>query len=334
MNCDKKKPVVSIIVPVYNTAEYVEECIQSILSQSYKNIELILVNDGSTDGSDIICKKYEHLPNVQYIEQENFGLTVVRKRGVEAANGKWIMFVDSDDLLLNDGILQLVQQSSDVDIVVGRHERNTSLLKSPDYLEWDEYLYGLYIKNVPRVTWAKLFKRELIIKCALAFEYKLRRSQDVLTNLAIANVNRKKVKIFKNAIYYHRIRESSTVHTFKFTFDYCENLCLIADSLVRESIPADKVLKGGIISRMYYYRRILAENNFQGNKHHPFVRGIVNRMNEARVLRLSDRMILYVSSKNAIRLCMFLSKFLSKFVRRIEHPSLILEDIKRLTKKC
>ncbi len=318
--------LVSIIVPVYNTAEYVEECIQSILLQSYKNIELILVNDGSTDGSDIICKKYEHLPNVQYIEQENFGVTVARKRGVEAANGKWIMFVDSDDFLLNDGILQLVQLSSDADIIVGRHERDTSLLKSSDYLEWDEYLYGLYVKNIPTVPWAKLFKRELIIECALAFEYKLRRAEDYLMNLAIANVNKKKVPICKNAIYYYRIRESSTIHTFKFTFDYCENLCLIADSLVRESIPADKVLKGGII----IYRKILAENNFQGNKHHPFVRGIVSRMNEARVLRLSDRMILYVSSKNAIRLCMFLSKF----VKRIEHPSLILEDMKRLTKKC
>ena len=96
--------LVSIIVPVYNTAEYVEECIQSILSQSYKNIELILVNDGSTDGSDVVCKKYENLPNVIYIEQENLGTTAARKRGVEESHGEWIMFVDSDDYLLEDSI--------------------------------------------------------------------------------------------------------------------------------------------------------------------------------------------------------------------------------------
>lgn len=59
-------PLVSIIVPIYNTAEYVEECIQSILSQSYKNIELILVDDGSTDGAGAVCQKYEHLPNVKF----------------------------------------------------------------------------------------------------------------------------------------------------------------------------------------------------------------------------------------------------------------------------
>ena len=149
--------LVSIIVPVYNTAEYVEECIQSILSQSYKNIELILVNDGSTDGSGDVCKKYVHLPNVHYIEQENCGATTARKRGVDMATGEWITFVDSDDILLVDGVQQLLQLSSGVDIVIGRFEGNTSLLKAPDYFEWDEYLYRLYIKSIFCAPWAKLF---------------------------------------------------------------------------------------------------------------------------------------------------------------------------------
>ena len=104
-------PLVSIIVPIYNTAEYLEECIQSILSQTYENIELILVNDGSTDGSGEICKKYEHLPNVSYFEQCNSGVVVSRKRGVSEAHGEWIMFVDSDDLLLDGAICKMVDLS-------------------------------------------------------------------------------------------------------------------------------------------------------------------------------------------------------------------------------
>lgn len=323
------KPLVSIIVPVYNTAEYVEECIQSILSQSYKNIELILVNDGSTDGSDIVCKKYEHLPNVLYIEQSNSGVVVARKRGVEEAHGDWIMFVDSDDLLLEDGVLELMQLSTGVDIVIGISGVNNSLFKKTDCFEWDEYIYGLYDTSIHGGPWAKLFKRELISNCSLAFEYKIRRGQDVLMNLAIANVNRKKVPVCKKSVYYYRMRESSTTHIFKYTFDYCENTCSIAESLVRESIPADKVLMGRISRGMYFYRKVLAENNFQGDRHHPFVKGIINRMNKAKVLRLSDRMILGVSSRSAIKLCMFLSKF----VRRIENPSLVIEDIIRLSKK-
>ena len=316
-------PIVSIIVPVYNTAEYVEECIQSILSQSYKNIELILVNDGSTDGSGEICKKYENLPNVQYIEKENSGVVEARKRGIEEARGEWIMFVDSDDLLLEDGVRQLVLLSSgiDVDIVIGMHRENDSLLKTPGYFEWDEYIYGLYDTSIPGSPWAKLFKRELIINCSMAFEYKIQRGEDVLMNLAIANVNRKKVPICKETIYYYRMCESSITHTFNFTFDYCENICSIAESLVRESISPDKMLVGGISRGMYFYRKVLAENNFRGDKRHSFVKGIINRMNEAKVLRLSDRMILYVSSRSAVRLCMFLSKI----VKRIENPYLVLK---------
>lgn len=320
--------LVSIIVPVYNTAEYVEECIQSVLSQSYKNIELILVNDGSTDGSGEICKKYEHLANVLYIEQSNSGVVVARKRGIEEAHGEWIMFVDSDDLLLEDGVLELIQLSAGVDVVIGIPGKNISLFKIPSCFEWNEYIYGLYNTSIHGGPVAKLFKRELFSNCSLAFEYKILRGEDVLMNLAIANVNRKKVPVCKKDIYYYRIRESSTTHIFKYTFDYCENTCSIAESLVRESIPADKVLMGSICRGMFFYRKVLAENNFQGDRHHPFVKGIIRRMNEAKVLRLSDRMILGVSSRSAIRLCIFLSKI----IRRIENPSLFIEDVNRLRK--
>ena len=126
MNNKTESPLVSIIVPVYNTEEYVEECIQSILSQSYKNIELILVNDGSTDDSGYICKKYVNMPNVQYIEQENSGVQAARENGVKASKGEWIMFVDSDDTLPCDSVSSLLSVSDGVDIVVGRHEKPVS----------------------------------------------------------------------------------------------------------------------------------------------------------------------------------------------------------------
>lgn len=321
-------PLVSIIVPVYNTAEYVDDCIQSILSQSYKNIELILVNDGSTDGSDTVCKKYEHLPNVLYVEQRNSGVVVARRRGVEEAHGEWIMFVDSDDLLLEDGIQQLMLLSPGADIVIGRHHTNTSLLNAPCYFEWDDYLYRFFTHRLPLGPWAKLFNRELISKCSLAFEYTIPSGEDLLMNLAIANENRNRVPVCKKAVYYYRMRDTSTNHTFKYTFDYSENLCSIAESLVRESFPVDKMLKGEIDNRMAYYRQVLADNSFQGDRHHPFVKGIINRMNKAKVLRLSDRMVLGVSSRDSVRLCVFLSKF----IRRIEHPALLIDDINRLKK--
>ena len=89
------------------------------------------------------------------------------------------------------------------------------------------------------------------------------------------------------------------------------------------------MLKGSISRRMYYYKKVLAENDYHSDKNHPFVREIVKRMNEAKILKLSDRIILMVSGRKAMIICLFLAKI----IRRIENPSRILIDIKRIIKK-
>lgn len=321
-----KQPLVSAIVPVYNTTEYVEECILSILSQSYENIELILVNDGSTDGAGDICRKYEHLENVIYIENVHQGVVEARKHGVEVAHGEWIMFVDSDDLIIGDAVQQLMQFSSGVDIVVGRYEGDTYLLKAPDYYSWDEYLFRLYSNTgISSSLWAKLFKKELFVNNPQAFTYRLPRSEDFLMNLVIATANRKNVAICKSAVYYYRLRFDSAIHTHKCNMDFCLKLCDMADNIVDSHLPTKEMKIGSIKRRMYYYHKILIDNNNQGNKHHPFVKGIIKRMNQAMIIRLSDRLILSVSNRKAVRFCMILSKF----IRRFENPSLIIKDFKK-----
>ena len=96
----ENKPNVSIIVPVYNAEKYISECIESILNQSYKNFELIMVNDGSTDKCGMICNQYENFDKrVRVIHQPNQGQSRARNLGVELARGKWISFVDGDDII-------------------------------------------------------------------------------------------------------------------------------------------------------------------------------------------------------------------------------------------
>ena len=91
-------PKLSVIVPVYNTEKYLRECIDSILAQTFTDFELILVNDGSTDGSGVICDEYAGKdPRIRVIHQENGGITVSRKSGVRIAQGEYVTFVDSDD---------------------------------------------------------------------------------------------------------------------------------------------------------------------------------------------------------------------------------------------
>ena len=94
---------VSVIVPVYNVEKYLSRCIDSILNQTLKNIEIILIDDGSIDESLSICREYEqHNDNIMVFHQENMGLTAVRRKGLSLAKGEYTIFVDSDDYILEN----------------------------------------------------------------------------------------------------------------------------------------------------------------------------------------------------------------------------------------
>lgn len=109
----------SIIVPVYNQEKYIEDCIKSLLNQNIENYEIILINDGSSDLSDDICRKYIHDKRIKYISQNNKGLGESRNVGVEQAIGEFVLFVDSDDCLKTNSLKQLLHfaHSGNYDVV-------------------------------------------------------------------------------------------------------------------------------------------------------------------------------------------------------------------------
>lgn len=97
------KPLISVIVPVYNVEKYLKQCIDSIINQTYKNLEIILVDDGSIDNSGIICDEYcKKDSRIKVIHQENKGLSAARNRGLKESKGEYISFIDSDDFIIND----------------------------------------------------------------------------------------------------------------------------------------------------------------------------------------------------------------------------------------
>lgn len=101
--------LVSVIIPVYNCGIYLEKCLQSVVTQSYKNIEIIVINDGSTDGSGDIIRKYaDSYSNLLVIEQANMGVSAARNKGVDKARGEYILFVDGDDYIGTDYVNSLV----------------------------------------------------------------------------------------------------------------------------------------------------------------------------------------------------------------------------------
>lgn len=115
------KPKVSVIIPIYNPGEALRKCVDSVLAQSYHDIEIILINDGSTDNSDILCRKFAAADKrITYIRQENAGVSAARNRGVEIAVGEYICFVDSDDYVDPDYVLSMIEaiSKSEADIVI------------------------------------------------------------------------------------------------------------------------------------------------------------------------------------------------------------------------
>ena len=179
------KQRVSVIVPVYNVENYLRRCIDSIVRQSYSNLEILLVDDGSQDASLSICKEYETKDSrIRVFHKENEGLGLARNYGIERATGEYITFVDSDDYLTLDAIEFMLKKAivTDADVVIASHYYKNE----EQEVRLAERLYcGTEIKETLMVhmmgnkgnrldalsytAWGKLYKKELFVKNHLEF---------------------------------------------------------------------------------------------------------------------------------------------------------------------
>lgn len=137
--------LITIVVPVYNVEKYLGRCLDSILEQTYRNLEIILVNDGSTDGSESICKQYLSMDDrLRYIYQHNQGLAAARNAGIDRATGKYIAFVDSDDFIDKryiETLYRLIIQY-DCDISICGLIKTTQDKPSVKKKKWSEKVYN------------------------------------------------------------------------------------------------------------------------------------------------------------------------------------------------
>ena len=247
--------MISVIVPVYNVEEYLEECLESIKRQTYTDIEVILVNDGSTDGSKEICERYcEKDSRFKLVSQENKGQSVARNLGMVESKGEFISFVDSDDVLKEDMLEQLMKQmtSEDIDIVECwyTNEKQELELSTPKNVKTifqgdsKEALVSLCKDNIVRLNAvAKLFRRQVIVNFpfleGLFYE-------DVYGGIGILKHIRKMVKI--NYIgYYYRVRQGSTMNR-EFNIKNLD-LFTICDKL-------EQLYQGDTFALAYIHRRL------------------------------------------------------------------------------
>lgn len=216
------KPIISIILPVHNTSPYLEECLDSIHNQSFKDYELICIDDGSSDNSYEILKKYEKIiTNCKVIRQSNQGVAIARNTGLKNVKGDYIIFIDSDDYVESNYLERLYSEScnNNADVVICNFYRyyDTSNLKLPVIFKKSS---GLYSSNdilrslipdnlIHSYLWNKLWKKELFDN----LEFPNIKYEDI-SIMCDLFYKAKKISIINDALYYYRIRKTSIVRNY------------------------------------------------------------------------------------------------------------------------
>lgn len=211
-------PKVSIIIPVYNADAYLEECIAGIRRQTFDDYEVIMVNDGSNDGSAAICEAYAGGDGrVQVIHKSNGGVSSARNLGLENAKGEWIVFIDADDRIDDNYLSNLYAGVSDtVDIVIaGFHPLGKDLQGVSSFK--DEMIaqselgkcLAQYMKTMPFGTpWSKLFRASVIKNSCILFDTKIRFNEDSLFNQQFFHAMTKGLQLISAQDYHWRVSDS------------------------------------------------------------------------------------------------------------------------------
>lgn len=269
---------ISIIVPIYNVEKCLRRCIDSILNQTFKDFELILVNDGSTDKCEEICDEYAKKDNrIIVIHKENGGLSSARNAGLDIAKGKYIGFVDSDDYIHSEmySTLKYELEKNDSDIVICGYkdifdlEANFYEVLNLNYRVENynsfECIKGIYHNNKVNfiVAWNKLYKRELFNK----IRYPINRIYEDAFIAPELIYKSKKISFIDNKYYYYYIREDSITRS-KFSMKNIDEIYLRVERIkflkrIREKELLDYEVNFFINSFFYIYYKAKCELNIE-----------------------------------------------------------------------
>lgn len=217
---DNRSPMFSVIVPIYNTAEYIEVCIRSLLDQKQSDFEIIAIDDGSTDNSaELLERLAAGDKRLRIYRQENAGQGMARNFGLSKARGRFVAFVDSDDVVAPDFFSRIAQKLSDpeLDVVsfgilfrnpagrtVATRSTATTFTSSGDTI----FLDAMLDRNFMSVVWNKIYRRSLLVENEITFP-KLRAYEDSVFSRSVAH-HARKVLYMKDILYFALTRHDST----------------------------------------------------------------------------------------------------------------------------
>lgn len=227
------KPLVSVLVAVYNVEIYLNQCIESIVNQTYRNIEIILVNDGSKDNSLSICHEWRKKDDrIKVKSQDNQGLAGARNTGLANCNGEWFYFVDGDDFLEIDAIEKILPYiDEETDLIITDYYVDTKSrswqesflsFKDRDFYNDDklELIKNCYLKTsfvnqdtctMIGVSWSKLYRTKMVKEHGMKFDLRLRKMQDAPFSSMAFN-NSRKIRFISVPTYHYRFNDESITH--------------------------------------------------------------------------------------------------------------------------
>lgn len=282
MENKKIEPLISIIIPMYNVSEYIEECLESIKEQTYTTFECLLIDDGSTDETvSIVNKSILEDSRFKLIEQENGGPAKARNEGLRQFTGEFVLFVDSDDIVAKEALEMMVGSalSEEADIVIGKTKRFN---KVRDWEILGHVKYGLNdpgTKNPftdPGLFYgmgpaAKLFKRELITN--VFFDENKRFAEDQLF-VFTAYMTAQRIQVIDYFVYFYRVREGEKSLTQTYQKQPLENLQVFVDlmeeaeeTLIKLEIENYEPVLTDYINRLFEVEiRVLFKNMLLADK--------------------------------------------------------------------
>lgn len=211
---------VSVIIPAYNVEKHIESCLKSIINQTLKGIEIIVVNDGSTDDTEKVINLYKNIDKrIQIITTKNNGVSSARNIGLLRAKGKYIFQIDGDDWLESDGLEKLYKlgEQKNADIIISNAYRNnkgklTSIIDG-QHLS-DDLLKDFFLRIIKPSVCTKLYKKDLFLKNNINFLNGVRIGEDLLINFYLIFYAKKVVKIEESFLHYIK-REDSIMNSYQ-----------------------------------------------------------------------------------------------------------------------
>ncbi len=203
---------VSVIVPVFNGAEFIEGCLRSIIGQSYHDLEIIVVDDGSTDNSyEIVQRLAEDDDRIQIIRQVNSGVSAARNNAMAIATGEYVAFVDADDFLTERAIeVMIAAAETGADMVIGSHEefrgnsRKAVIRKEAEYSYETAKIDLAEFNRLLQFPWGRLYKRAVLIENNISFDWSIPYGEDHIFNLHYCK-HADKIVVSNEVVYKYRL---------------------------------------------------------------------------------------------------------------------------------